>query len=173
MITNNQDFPNLKLFWANGSLKCFYFSDFSLSLSLSLSLFFIFHALCWFSLLYMYMCPVLVVVGWCLDWFCLGRCCSLSPLWPPALILASVSSIWAKFSNGDCNRDRPGERRRWVPPLCCVSCMLLQSQSATSPSILFHHCFLIPNVRCQSLWSKTVWLCFTCHVFCWLTGPVM
>ncbi len=165
MITNNQDFPNLKLFWANGSLKCFYFSDFSLSLSLFLSLFFIFHALCWFSLLYMYMCPVLVVVGWCLDWFCLGRCCSLSPLWPPALILASVSSIWAKFSNGDCNRDRPGERRRWVPPLCCVSCMLLQSQSATSPSILFHHCFLIPNVRCQSLWSKP-FDSFVSHVMC-------
>lgn len=33
-----------------------------------------------------------------------------------ALILGFVCSIWAKFSNGDYNRGRPGERRRWVLP---------------------------------------------------------
>ena len=56
------------------------------------------------------------VVGWCLDWFCLGRCPSLY-LFPLQLILGFVSSIWAKFSNGHNNRGRPGEWRRWVPPL--------------------------------------------------------
>lgn len=33
-----------------------------------------------------------------------------------ALILGFVCSIWAKFSNGDNYRGRPGERRRWVLP---------------------------------------------------------
>lgn len=98
----------------------------SVFLSLFLSLFHIPCSLLVFSVVYVH---VLVVVGWCLDWFCLGRCCSLSPLWPPALILASVSSIWAKFSNGDCNRDRPGERRRWVPPFAAwAACFSKASQ---------------------------------------------
>ena len=86
----------------------------SLSLSLSLSCIYFSESFSLRALLVcMYMC--LVFVGWCLDWFCLGRCHSLS-FFSAALILGFVSSIWAKFSNGDYNRGRPGERRRWVPP---------------------------------------------------------
>lgn len=39
----------------------------------------------------------------------------------PAPILGSVCSIWAKFSNGGSYRGRPGERRRWVCPVCASS----------------------------------------------------
>lgn len=52
----------------------------------------------------------------------------------PALILGSVCSIWAKFSNGDNYRGRPGERRRWVLPVCPVSCMLLQASQLHLPA---------------------------------------
>lgn len=58
------------------------------------------------------------------------------PLFVPlsaALILGFVCSIWAKFSNGDNNRGRLGEWRRWVPPLYCVSCMLLQASQVHLP----------------------------------------
>lgn len=51
-----------------------------------------------------------------------------------ALILASVCSIWPKFSNGDNNRGRPGERRRWVLPVDRVSCMLLQASQLHLPA---------------------------------------
>lgn len=51
-----------------------------------------------------------------------------------ALILASVCSIWPKFSNGDINRGRPGERRRWVLPVDRVSCMLLQASQLHLPA---------------------------------------
>lgn len=51
-----------------------------------------------------------------------------------ALILGSVCSIWAKFSNGDNNRGRPGERRRWVLPVYRVSCMLLQASQLHLPA---------------------------------------
>lgn len=50
-----------------------------------------------------------------------------------ALILPSVCSIWPKFSNGDNNRGRPGERRRWVLPVDRVSCMLLQASPLHLP----------------------------------------
>lgn len=63
----------------------------------------------------------------------------VSPLYVPlsaALILGFVCSIWAKFSNGDNNRGRPREWRRWVLPFDCVNCMHSPSQSTTSPSIL-------------------------------------
>lgn len=72
------------------------------------------------------------VLGWCSDWLCLGRCPSLSIL--PALILGFVCSIWAKFSNGDNYRGRPGERRRWVLPVYRVSCMLLQASQLHLPA---------------------------------------
>lgn len=65
------------------------------------------------------------LLGWCSDWLCLGRCPSLSIFL--ALILGFVCSIWAKFSNGNNYRGRPGERRRWVLTLYWVSCMLLQA----------------------------------------------
>lgn len=58
-----------------------------------------------------------------------------------ALILGFVCSIWAKFSNGDNNRGRPGERRRWVLPFKRVSCMLLQASQLhlpAFPSVYFH-----------------------------------
>lgn len=51
-----------------------------------------------------------------------------------ALILGSVCSIWAKFSNGDNYRGRPGERRRWVLPVYRVSCMLLQASQLHLPA---------------------------------------
>lgn len=51
-----------------------------------------------------------------------------------ALILGSVCSIWAKFSNGDNYRGRPGERRRWVLPVFRVSCMLLQASQLHLPA---------------------------------------
>lgn len=51
-----------------------------------------------------------------------------------ALILGSVCSIWAKFSNGDNYRGRPGERRRWVLPVYRVSCMLLQTSQLHLPA---------------------------------------
>lgn len=62
-----------------------------------------------------------------------------------ALILGFVCSIWAKFSNGDNYRGRPGERRRWVLPFYRVSCMLLQASQLhlpASPSVCphFSHC---------------------------------
>lgn len=62
-----------------------------------------------------------------------------------ALILGFVCSIWAKFSNGDNYRGRPGERRRWVLPVYRVSCMLLQASQLhlpASPSVYphFSHC---------------------------------
>lgn len=50
-----------------------------------------------------------------------------------ALILGSVCSIWAKFSNGDNYRGRLGERRRWVLPVYRVSCMLLQASQLHLP----------------------------------------
>lgn len=62
-----------------------------------------------------------------------------------ALILGFVCSIWAKFSNGDNYRGRPGERRRWVLPFYRVSCMLLQASQLhlpAPPSVYTHfsHC---------------------------------
>lgn len=51
-----------------------------------------------------------------------------------ALILGFVCSIWAKFSNGDNYRGRPGERRRWVLPVYRVSCMLLQASQLHLPA---------------------------------------
>lgn len=51
-----------------------------------------------------------------------------------ALILGFVCSIWAKFSNGDNYRGRPGERRRWVLPFNRVSCMLLQASQLHLPA---------------------------------------
>lgn len=53
-----------------------------------------------------------------------------------ALILGFVCSIWAKFSNGDNYRGRPGERRRWVLPFYRVSCMLLQASQLHLPAFL-------------------------------------
>lgn len=52
-----------------------------------------------------------------------------------ALILGFVCSIWAKFSNGDNYRGRPGERRRWVLPFLSSELHASPSQSTTSPSI--------------------------------------
>lgn len=52
-----------------------------------------------------------------------------------ALILGFVCSIWAKFSNGDNYRGRPGERRRWVLPFLLSELHASPSQSTTSPSI--------------------------------------
>lgn len=62
-----------------------------------------------------------------------------------ALILGFVCSIWAKFSNGDNYRGRPGERRRWVLPFLSRELHASPSQSITSPSIPrvslhFSHC---------------------------------
>lgn len=51
-----------------------------------------------------------------------------------ALILGFVCSIWAKFSNGDNYRGRPGERWRWVLPFDRVSCMLLQASQLHLPA---------------------------------------
>lgn len=69
---------------------------------------------------------------------------SLSTLFA-ALILGFVCSIWAKFSNGDNYRGRPGERRRWVLPFLSSELHASPSQSTTSPSIPcvsphFSHC---------------------------------
>lgn len=84
---------------------------------------FFFHSLACFPYLLVVSAPLCPCV-WCLCswvdvwtgsvWAGVALCPSFTPLF--SLIMASVSSIWAKFSNGDYNRGRPGERRRWVPP---------------------------------------------------------
>lgn len=64
-----------------------------------------------------------------------------------ALILGFVCSIWAKFSNGDNYRGRPGERRRWVLPFLLRELHASPSQSTTSPSILLSlSSFQSPNM---------------------------
>lgn len=88
-------------------------------------------------------------VGWCSDWLCLGRCTSLCPF-STALILGFVCSIWAKFSNGDNNRVRPGERRRWVLAFYSASCMLLQASQLhlpASPCVCPHFTRVSSNVQ--------------------------
>lgn len=71
-----------------------------------------------------------------------------------ALILGFVCSIWAKFSNGDNYRGRPGERRRWVLPFLLSELHASPSQSTTSPSIpLCLSSFQSPCVSSKIQWS--------------------
>lgn len=98
---------------------------------------------------------VCCVMGWCSDWLCLGRCPSLCPPFA-ALILGFVCSIWAKFSNGDNYRGRPGERRRWVLPFYRVSCMLLQASQLhlpASPSVYPHFSHRVCHQRSSGVLS--------------------
>lgn len=73
-----------------------------------------------------------------------------------ALILGFVCSIWAKFSNGDNYRGRPGERRRWVLPFYWVSCMLLQASQLhlpTFPSVCTHFSHHVCHQRSSGAFS--------------------
>lgn len=110
------------------------------------SSFFDFEAPCWVCLH--------CVLGWCSDWLCLGRCPSLSIF--PALILGFVCSIWAKFSNGDNYRGRPGERRRWVLPVYRVSCMLLQASQLHLPAFPLS-AFISVTLSSQVQWPFHSW----------------
>lgn len=75
-----------------------------------------------------------------------------------ALILGFVCSIWAKFSNGDNYRGRPGERRRWVLPFLSSELHASPSQSTTSPSIPLLS-FLISVTVCVIRDPVKHWVC--------------
>lgn len=85
------------------------------------------------------------------------------------LILVFVCSIWAKFSNGDNNRGRPGERRRWVLLFSRVSCMLLQASQLHLPSSFAHLPHPCVPSRIHFVFPQTI---FISHgVFCLFSHP--